>query len=447
MTLPFRLPAPRPVTVPRSERFTLANGITVHVVERRALPIVEVLVVLRAGAETDPAHLAGRAWITGELFAEGTKRRDGRAFGDAVDTLGATFHTRAGWDDAALSLHVLRPRLEPALELLAEALTEPAFEEAAFAQKQRERLASLLQEKSEPRALAGNAFARTAYPAGHPYARPLAGTEASIGALTAADAAAHYREWCSTASACVVVVGDTSVAELAPVLERTIGSWRTALAAAPPAIPAVPLQDGPRVVLVERAGAPQAELRVGHPGTPRRTPAYFPLAVLNTVVGGAFTSRINMRLREEKGYTYGARSGFSHRHGPGPFVVSTAVEAAATADSVSEILKELVRIREEPVGEVELERARRYLTLGMARAFEGTSGVAEHIAEQVVYGLGDDYYEHFAERIRAVDAVAVQAAARAHVHPAHATIVVVADGAVAAELGEVTQSPVTRVSE
>ena len=444
---PLTLPAARPVVPPRVEHFRLGNGVAVHVVERRALPVVELLVVFPAGGDTDPDDRAGRAWMAGELFAEGTLRRDARSFGDEVDTLGASFHARAGWDDIALSLHVLRPRLEPALALLAEALIEPAFAAAPFAQKQRERLAALLQEKSDPRALAANTFNRTAYPAGHAYARPLGGSAETVAALTAADPRALYDRWCTAPDAHVIVAGDVSAAEVAPLLERALAGWHTAPAPprAPP--PQPPLPARPQVVLVEKPGAPQAELRIGHPGVARSTDAYFALSVLNTILGGAFTSRLNIRLREQKGYTYGVRSGFAYRHGPGPFVVGTAVEAAATADSVAEILGELRRLREEPVGEEELERARRYLTLGLARGFETTTGVAESVAEQEIYGLGDDWYARYAERVAAVDAAAVQAAARAHVHPEHATIVVVADGGLAADLGAVTDSQLTRVAE
>lgn len=445
--LPPRLPAARAVVPPHVVHFRLANGVAVHVVERRTLPVVELLVVVPAGGETDPIDRAGRAWMAGELFAEGTRRRDARSFADEVDTLGASFHARAGWDDIALSLHVLRPRLEPALELLAEALLEPAFDEGAFAQKQRERLASLLQEKSDPRALAATTFARTAYPTGHAYARPLAGTAETVAALTPADPRNLYHQWCTAAEAHVVVAGDVSAAEIAPLLERALAGWHTAPAPHRTAPPQPLLPERPQVVLVEKPGSPQAELRVGHPGVPRSTDAFFALSVLNTILGGAFTSRLNIRLREEKGYTYGVRSGFSYRHGPGPFLISTAVEAAATADSVSEILAELRRLREEPVAEAELERARRYLTLGLARGFESTSGVAEHVAEQVMYGLGSDWYARFGERVAAVDAAAVQAAARAHLHPDHATIVVVADGGLAADLSAVTDSHLTRVAE
>lgn len=444
---PLQLPPARTVVPPRVEHFRLGNGLGVHVIERRTLPVVELLVVFPAGGETDPVDRAGRAWMAGELFAEGTRRRDARSFADEVDTLGASFHARAGWDDIALSLHVLRPRLEPALELLAEALVEPAFAENAFAQKQRERLASLLQEKSDPRALAATTFARTAYPAGHAYARPLAGTAETVAALTPEDPRTLYREWGSAAEAHVVVAGDVSAAEIAPLLERVLSGWHTTPAPPRNTPPQPPLPDRPQVVLVEKPGSPQAELRVGHPGVARDTDDYFALSVLNTILGGAFTSRLNIRLREQKGYTYGVRSGFSYRHGPGPFVVSTAVEAAATADSVSEILSELGRLREEPVGADELERARRYLTLGLARGFESTSGVAEHVAEQVIYGLGGDWYARFAERVQAVDAAAVQAAARAHLHPERATIVVVADGSLAADLSAVTDSHLTRVAE
>jgi zinc protease len=441
MKLPLTLPPPVRPPAPAVRRFVLANGLPVHLVERHAVPIVDVALVVRAGADHDDGRTAGRARLAGELLLEGTTLRSGRAFAEAVDLLGAALDVQVAWDRSSLGLHVLAPRLGAALALLHEALTQPRYAPADFERKRRERLAALLQERSEPRALAAFHFARGLYGAVHPYGQPLAGTTRSIPALSVADVAQFHEKYYRPGSAFLVAVGDVTESRLRDLLEETVGRWDGSPAPAAP-VPAAATTPLSPLVLVDRPGAPQTELRIGQVAAPRATPDYFALLVLNAVLGGTFTSRINIRLREEKGYTYGAGSNFLFRRGPGPFSVSTAVHGAATADAIADVWRELDRIREEVVPEPELERARRYLTLGLARELETTSAVADQLAEQVLYGLGDSYFEQYVGRVEAVDAAAVQAAARRWLDVAGRLTVAVGDRATLepalAALGPVT---------
>jgi predicted Zn-dependent peptidase len=226
----------------------------------------------------------------------------------------------------------------------------------------------------------------------------------------------------------MVIVGDTTPDAALASVKRVFGSWPAAARptpTAPPMAAAAP----PAIHLVDRPGAPQSEFRIGTVGAPRTSPAYFPLIVLNTILGGSFTSRLNTRLREQGGYTYGAFSGFSFRTSAGPFVAGAAVHTDVTAQASAETLEEFGRMRDEPVPHAELERAKHNITLGLPRAFETNGGVAARVAEIEVYGLGNDYWSLYADRVHSVDAAAVQQAAREYLDVGRMSMALVGDAA------------------
>ncbi len=419
---------PPTVQVPPIERRTLSNGLPLLIVPKRELPVVDVALVTRAGAHADAPRVAGRAYFTADLLDEGTATRSALAIAEEADLLGASLYARASWDDTAVSMHVLSPRLEAALALLVDVALHPAFAEGEIERKRKERLAAIVQEQDEPRVLASNAFARAVYGTVHPFGVPLGGTAASVRELDRDTLVAFHAARQRPGNAFLVVVGDVSGDVLENTMDRALAGWQNGdvPADAPPPAPA---PHTAAIRIVDRPGAPQSELRIGHAGAPRGTPDYFPLLVLNTILGGAFTSRINNRLREEKGFTYGAGSAFAFRRHGGPFVASSAVFTGATAEAVGIVLHELRRIREEPVTAVELERAKSYLALGLPRRFETTGDVARLVAEQELFGLGESFYGEYVERVRAVSATAVLEAARRQLDPAHATVVVAGDRA------------------
>jgi zinc protease len=431
--LPVLPPAPVP-QLPPVERHRLANGLEVLLVERRDLPVVDARLVIRGGAAGDVPGKAGRAHMLGDLLDQGTEKRSAFDIADQAELLGASLETRASWDSFTAALHVLTPRIDAALELLADVVMRPTLPEEEIERRRRERLAAILQEQDEPRTLAIQAFNRHAYGPSHPYAVPLAGTRSSVEALQRTDLTALYTERFAPASAFLVLVGDLTADTTLPLLERLFGAW-----SAPPAAPLPHVELLPRppaaVHIVDRPAAPQSELRIGLSGPRRDTDDYFPLLVANTILGGAFTSRLNMRLREEKAYTYGAGSSFALRGGGGPFVASTAVATAATADAVHVIVSEIARMSEERVLPAELERARNYIVLGLPRTFETTGDIAEHVTEVALHDLGAGYYDTYAARVLDVSAAAVRAAAARWLKPAELTIAVAGDaGAVREEL-------------
>ena len=420
------LPPPPALQLPPVQRHRLSNALDVYIVERRELPVVDARLVVRGAGYDDPPAFAGRAFLLGDLLDQGTTTRTAFDIADQAELLGASLETRASWDAFAAALHVLTPRLEPALDLLTDVVTRASFPEAEIERARSERLAAILQENDEPRSIATRAFNRHVYGHAHPFAAPLAGTRTTIEALQRADLLSLYTDRFSPAHAFLVLVGDVSADRVLPLVESLLAGWSTPAVAPTPGYETLPQSPG-EVHIVDRPGAPQSELRVGMPGPRRDTDDFFPLLVANTVLGGAFTSRLNMRLREEKAYTYGAGSSFAFRAGGGPFLASTAVATAATADATDVMVTEIARMTEEPVPAAELERAKSYIVLGLPRTFETTGNIAEHVSEVALYGLGSDYYDTYAARVAGVSAADVQAASARWLKRERLTIAIAGD--------------------
>jgi predicted Zn-dependent peptidase len=431
---PFRAQAPapgptRPFTPPRIERFRLANGLEVLLVERHDLPIVVTQFVSRRGGDDLPVDRAGLASLVGVLLEQGTTSRNALELSDTLAALGAEHGTWMEWDSGGAFIKVLASNVEPALTLLADIVQNPRFAEDELERARARRLAALRQQRDVPAAIGSIVSARSVYGATHPYSRTLIGTENAVRAITRADVVCFYRTHFVPADGAVVVVGDVTRAVLTPLLERTFATWR-ARAPRPRPVPAPPrLESSGRVVLVDRPGAPQSQVVVTHAGVPRSSRDYIPLVVMNTILGGMFSSRINLNLREAHAYTYGARSGFSFRHGPGPFTIGGAISVANTAPAVQEIFNELRRMRTTDVTDAELAAAKARLTESLPARFETAEQTASAIAELFVYGLPLDEYETFTQRVNAVTAADVRRVAERYLDPDHARVVVVGDRA------------------
>jgi zinc protease len=420
------LPPPREATLPPVQQYALANGLDVFIVQRRELPVVDMRVTVRAGAALDDPALAGCAQLTAQLLDEGTHSRTAMQVADEAERLGASLHTNAAWDSAEASLHVLSPRLEPAMELAADVMLRPALHDDEFARRQQQRLSAIMQERADPRVLASQAFTAAVYGEDHPFGTPIGGTRESVERLSPDHVRAFYDAHYSPRNAFIVVVGDVDPDTLLPRLDHHFGAWECGAAATTRGTGTAPARER-SITILHRPGATQSEIRVGLDGPPRRTPDYFPLLVGNTVLGGSFMSRLNILLRQEKAYTYGAGSNFAFRAGGGPFLASTAVHTAATADAVNDMVEQVGRLAGEDVAADELERAKSYITLGLPRTFETTSDVAEHAGEVALYGLGADYMSRYASRVRAVTSSQVREAAERWLRPGELSIVIVGD--------------------
>jgi zinc protease len=431
-----------PVRLPTVERAVLSNGMRVLMVRRPELPLADVHLVLPRGAAADSPSHAGRASLCAALLDEGTATRSAMEIAEAMEGLGADLGVRCGWDATTLTLHSLSTHLEAALEIFGDVALRAAFEPAELERKRAERLAQIEQDRAEPGTVAALAFHRVLYGATHPYGSPMVGTVATVRALHRQDVADFHAARLDPAQAFLVVVGDVDADAFMTMAERALADWAAADAPAT-SVPPPPRRAPTAIHLIDRPGAPQAEVRAGHAGPPRLSPDYLPLLVMNTVLGGSFTSRLNQRLREEKGFTYGARSGFAFRRDGGPFQAAVAVFTDNTAETVSDILSEVDRMVREPVPEQELARARNYLAYGLPRSLESGGGLAFQLTQIELHGLGADWLDRYVDRVQAVTMEEVQRAAAAELDAAHTAVVVVGDRArVEASLDALGAGPV-----
>jgi zinc protease len=423
--------APRSYHFPRFERRTLANGLRIVVAPVSKLPIATVIAVVEAGAEVEPAGKEGVASLTARLLLEGAAGLDGAALADRFERIGASVEAHADWDVAAVSLTALTTRLAEALGLVRDLLRGPEFPEREVARLKEERLAELLQQRAEPRGLADEQFSRAVYQPTARYASPSDGDAPSVRALTRSDVRAFYDARYRPSATTLVFAGDVTMAQASVLADQLFGDWvgdRPVPASA--GIDAA--QSGRLVRVIAKSDAPQSEVRVGHLGLPRRVDDYFDTMVMNAVLGGLFSSRINLNLREAHGYTYGAFSGFEWRRAAGPFVVSTAVKSDVTGAAVQEILGEIERIRTEEISEDELTLATSYLHGVFPIRYETTAAIAAALANLVIHDLPDGYYDEYRDRVRGVTTAGVLRAAQVHLHPDQLRIVVVGDPAVIA---------------
>jgi zinc protease len=395
-------------------------------VRQPELPVVSAALVVRgAGTTGDPAALPGLASFTASMLDEGAAGKSALQIADALDLLGASLQPGASWDAATVNLYVLKKNFPAALSLMSDVVLRPDFNAPDVQRVRDERVTNLTRAKDEPGAIASNAFQSLVYGARHPYGR-FATVEATRTLDRDRVAAFHHAAY-RPESATLILVGDVDPS-MQPLVERAFGGWRATGGA--PAVEGsldAPQVGTTTIYLVDKPGAAQSEIRIGHPGVARNTPDFFALQVLNTLLGGSFTSRLNMNLRETHAWTYGARSGFSMRQGAGPFTAQAGVVTAATDSSLVEFFKELNRIRTEPIAGEELEKAKRYVALGFPQSLETTQDVAGSLANLVTYGIDPSFLGSYVGGVMGVTAADVRRVADRYVRPGNAVVVVVGD--------------------
>jgi zinc protease len=422
-------PAPK-FTPPAVVRRTLSNGLEVLVAERHGLPIVSLELVVKGGETLVPAEKHGLASMTAALLTEGTATRDALTLAGALAEIGASIDTEGGLEASTAALTTLTRHTARALELYTDVLLHPAFPQKELDRVRLQRLARIRARSDRAESIAGVVFDRLLYGDAHPYGRPDLGTLKSVAAITRADVAAFHKRLYLPNNASLIVVGDTTPDAITAALEAALKDWKPgeppkATLPEPP-----PPPKGVTVHLVDKPDAAQSYLAVGQVGVPRSTPDYVPLTVLNAVLGGEFSSRINTNLREEKGYTYGAHTRFAFRQGPGPFQAGTAVQTSVTKEALAELVKEISDITgPRPVTDAELADAKERIVGGFPARFETTSGVAGTLVELVLYNLPDDYFATFPARVGALTKADVARAAKEHLNPDRLTILVVGDRA------------------
>ena len=425
-------PKPGPVRSYRFPQFTdekLASGIRLVTAPVEKLPVVTVLVVVDAGSANDPPGKEGVAALTAATLLEGTSQLSGSELAETFERLGTSVDSGADWDSAFAKITMLSERLDDAVSLLGQVLSEPSFPDREVERLKAERLAEILQLETEPRGLADEKFSEFLYAAESRYSKPDEGSAESVSALSRADVEQFYRARYRTESTTVIIAGDVSLENVRALVEKAFSGWVSG-ATLDQQLTATARTSLKSVHIIDKQNAPQSELRVGHVGLPRKNPDFFPTLVMNAVLGGLFGSRINLNLREARGYTYGASSYYDWRRGPGPFVVSTAVQSEVTAPALREIFLELERMRRDLISEDELSLARDYLDGVFPIRYETTAAIASALASLVIYGLPADYYDTYRNRVRSVSVEDVLQAARAHLHPSELQTVVVGDAKV-----------------
>lgn len=390
----------------------LDNGLRVEVARSVSTPDVALRLVLRAGAGTSPPERGGLATLACDLLSEGAAGRSAPEMAVWIDDLGAAFHARASYDAALLSMHAMNDQLDEVLEYLAAVSRRPEFAPLEVERRRDMMLDRLRRRVDDPAEIAAEAFGAAVFGA-HPYGAPLGGTIESVERLDAPDLADFWFRAARPDTACLVICGDIDPAEAIASVRREFGDWQAVGGEAPPEPPEPPSRavHAGEVLLVDRPASRQTELRVGGVGIARDEPDEAAFLVMNALLGGLFNSRVNLNLREDKGWTYGARTALIRRRRRGPFLLSTAVATEVTMGAFAEIFREFERLRDEPPEAGELALAVNALTLSLPLQFETASQLARRRAEAATYGLPDDYWQRFPERIRAVDPYDVSAAA------------------------------------
>ncbi len=421
-------PGPNPAFTPAPvERRRLSNGLEVLIAERHNLPIVGLNLVVKGGGTLVPPGKEGLASLAGGLLTEGTATRNSLQLAGELAELGASINGYGGEESCGLSLTTLTRHLPRAMEIYTDVLLHPSFPEKDLERLRIQQLAALLRRSDSPPAIAGLVFSKLLYGEAHPYGRTS--MPASVKSLTRDDIVSFYRMLFVPNNAALIVVGDTTPDAIIPVLESALKGWKPG-SPVPRSLPEPPPAKPVTVYLVDKPGSAQSILSVGQVGVARSTPDYFPLTVMNAILGGQFSSRINLNLREAKGYTYGARSSFSFQVGPGPFQAGAPVKTEDTRPALVELIKELTDITgPRPATEAELAFAKDRVIKGFPSRFETITGVRSTLAELVLYDLPSDYFTTYRDKFEAVTQADVHRVAAKYLDPSRMIILIVGDRA------------------
>jgi zinc protease len=421
--------APPVAHFPKLERTTLSNGLKIILAERHSIPQVNFNLLVDAGYAADQFGMAGTASMTMDMLDEGTKTRNSLQISDELAMLGATLTTGSDLDTSTVSLSALKEKLDPSLGLFADVILNPSFPPAELERLRKQRLARIQQEKVRPVAMALRVFPKLLYGQGHAYSNPLtgSGTEETAKKMAVSDLTKFHQTWLKPNHSTLVVVGDTTLAEIQPRLEKLLKEWK------PGDVPkkdirTVTMPDKPMIYLMDRPGALQSVILAAHVSPPKANPQEIAIETMNEIVGGSFTSRLNMNLREGKHWSYGAFSLLWDARGQRPFIAFAPVQTDKTSESMSEVLKELQGILGgTPITGEEFTRAKATRALTLPGQWETMGAVGGSVGEIVRFGLPDNYFDTYSEKVNALTMDEISAAAKTVVHPDKLIWVVVGD--------------------
>jgi zinc protease len=437
---PWRIHVPdaapaSPAALPSAKRFQLANGLPVFLVESHALPIVAAELVVRSGSGADPADRPGLAGFALSMLDEGAGKRDALGLARDLEAIGARLETGAITDGSMVTMRALKPQAVAAMKIMSDVVLAPTFPESEVDRVRNDRLTSIQQERDSPFRTAIRVLTGCLFGPGHPYGHVALGDEDALRSIGREELVGFYRRAFSPENAALVLAGDLTEREARQIAQLALGAWKGAAATPPRPGPGTPMRQ--RIGLVDTPGAPQTALLVGQMGVMRSDPDYERLNVMNQVLGGLFSSRINMNLREQHGYSYGAFSYLPENRGVGPLVVGSMVRTDATGASLREILEESRGMREHEVTPNELRLARESIARSLPAMFETTESTVGTIGSLWLYDLPPDYYEGLPARLEAMTAADVFAATRRHLAPDSMIVIAVGDrSAIAPQLAK-----------
>ena len=414
---------------PELQRTTLSNGLEIVLAERHAAPLVDVRLIVDAGYAADQFAEPGTASLAMNMLDEGTESRSALEISEELAMLGASLGTGSDLDISIVQLSALRENLDPTLALFTDVILNPSFPEGELDRLKAERLAQIQREKVTPIQMALRVFPELLYGEGHAYGLPLtgSGTEESVRTIDRSDLEQFHDTWFKPNHSTLVVVGDITMDELKPRVERAFSEWKSGETPTKN-VAQVEHKDAPSIYILDRPGSQQSIIFAGHLAPPKNNPQEIAIETMNNILGGAFTSRINMNLREDKGWAYGAFSLLWDARGQRPFIVYAPVQSDKTKESMAEIQSELTGfLGDEPPTDDELDKAVRNQTLQLPGRWETINSVESSVSEIVQFGLGDDYYQTYAERVKNLSLDAIQGAAEDVIHPDRLVWVVVGD--------------------
>jgi zinc protease len=424
-TKPPELGLPPKVSLPPIVTRQLPNGLKLMVVEHHELPVADFVLLVGSGGTADPAGKMGAANLAALMLLEGTTTRKSLEIADQISFLGINLNASSSWESSTLSLHTPTAQLDSALALFADVALRPAFPANEFERIRKTRLTDLLRLKDQGPAIANIAYPAIVYGKSHPYGARLLGNEETVAGLSVADLQSYYSTNFRPNNATLIVVGNVTPGQVEAKVNQYFGGWQrgdlTPVAYSNPPKPGTTM-----IYLIDKPGAAQSSFRIATVGVPRSTKDYFALTVMNTILGGSFTSRLNNNLRETRGYTYGAGSRFEMRRAAGPFLASAEIVAAKTDSALLEFMKELNAIRQSVPAD-ELSKAKRYLQLQLPADFETTQQIASALIPVAMYGLPLDYYNNYVQNIEAITPADVQRVARQYIDPGSLAVVIVGD--------------------
>jgi zinc protease len=418
-----------PFRAPMAKKAVLSNGMVLWVVEKSDLPLIHFEIVFRHGSANDPEKHEGLAYITAEMIKMGSKKYNAQRVASIIENAGSALHKEVDEHTSSFEFFALDKNVEQILPVFADVIMHPEFSYKEINWVKNRSLAHLLQIQDDPDYLANKIFHETLYPK-HPYAHLPLGERKAVANITRQQIQDFYQRYYRPDAAACIVVGNISLDEAKKALETYFGHWRTHSKQKPVyTIPEPATPNLHKVVLYDRPNSAQSQIILGQLGVKRNHPDYYALVLANAILGGTFNSRINMNLREDKGYTYGAHSHFDFQQQAGPFYISTSVRTDATALAVTEVFKEIEKIKTQGVTEEELKFAKNFYTLSLAGKFETVGQIANRMGELFTFDLPENFYQELPEKLEQVSVQDIHRVLNAYLNTQNMVLVVVGDAA------------------